>query len=132
MQRWGLLRMAIPRNIGVTCIIALVNALAKLHNFCIGESNVLERLPRMYDKDRLHIMNADSGYIGLGNDNPQQNTLVPTTLMHAGEHFDDIARNDLRSRQWQSAGNELPQTQLSNFIADRHWQWPTSVCNRCR
>ncbi len=45
MQRWGLLWMAIPRNIGVSKVVALVVALAKLHNFCIGESNVHERLP---------------------------------------------------------------------------------------
>ncbi len=133
VQRWGLLRMVIPRNIGVARIVALVNALAKLHNFCIGESNVLELLSRMYDKDRLHIMNVDSGYISFGNDNPHQNTLVPTALMHAGEHFDDIARNDLRSRRRQGAGNELPRNVLSQMIADGHWQRPTSVSNtRCR
>jgi hypothetical protein len=40
--------------------------------------------------------------------------------MHAGEHFDDISRNDLRSQQRQSAGNELPWSQLSNVIADGH------------
>ena len=132
VQRWGLLRMAIPRNIGVARVVGLVNALAKLHNFCIGESNVLERIPRMYDRDRLHIMNADGGYISFGRDNGQQDTLVPTALMHAGEHFDDIAASDLRSRQRRSAVNELPRDVLFQMIADGHWQRPTSVSNRCR
>ncbi len=33
--RWGLLRAAIPLNILLTRTIAMVHALAKLHNFCI-------------------------------------------------------------------------------------------------
>ena len=32
---WGLLRAAIPLNISLTRTIAMVHALAKLHNFCI-------------------------------------------------------------------------------------------------
>jgi hypothetical protein len=42
VQRWGLLRVAMPRNLSVQRIIALVIALAKLHNFCITESNIPE------------------------------------------------------------------------------------------
>jgi hypothetical protein len=45
VQRWGILRMAMPRNFGVSKVVALVVALAKLHNFCIGESNIPEHLP---------------------------------------------------------------------------------------
>jgi hypothetical protein len=37
VQRWGILQAAMPRNIGIKKVIALVNALAKLHNFCIDE-----------------------------------------------------------------------------------------------
>ncbi len=103
-------------------------ALAKLHNFCIGESNVHERLPpRMYHRDRFHIMNADGGYVSLSNDDPQQNTLVPTELLHAGEHFDDVPYNVRRSRSRQSRGTELPRTVLFEMIADGHWQRPTRL-----
>ena len=35
VKRWGILRKAIPRCVKKT--IALVNCLAKLHNFCINE-----------------------------------------------------------------------------------------------
>ena len=34
---WGILRAAIPLNISISKTIALVHALAKLHNFCISE-----------------------------------------------------------------------------------------------
>jgi hypothetical protein len=37
VQRWGILQAAMPRNIGLKKVIALVNTLAKLHNFCIDE-----------------------------------------------------------------------------------------------
>ena len=90
VQRWGILRMAMPRNLSVAKIVALVVALAKLHNFCIGESNIQERVPPLLDRDRFHMMNKTSGYVSLRNDDPQQNTVVPTDLMHTGEHFDDV------------------------------------------
>ena len=118
--------MAMPRNIGVPKVVALVMALAKLHNFCIGKSNVPERLPRMYDRDRFHVMNADAGYVSLSNDDPQQNTPVPTALMHMGEHFDDVPDNVLRAHHRQSE-SELPRTVLFNMIADGHWQRPTRL-----
>jgi hypothetical protein len=131
VQRWGLLRMAMPRNIGVSKVVALTVALAKLHNFCIGESNVRERLPpRMYHRDRYHIMNADGGYISLSNDDPQQNTLVPTGLMHAGEHFDDVPYNVRRSRS--EGRSELPRTVLFEMIADGHWERPTRLGTNTR
>ena len=106
-----------PRNIGITRVVSLVTALAKLHNYCIGESNV----PRVYDRDMMHIMNDESGYITLGRDNPLQDTPVPTALLHAGEHFDGMSRNDYRMRQQPSEGNELPRTILFQMIADGHW-----------
>ncbi len=124
VQRWGLLRMAMPRNIAVPKVVALVIALAKIHNFCIGESNVPERLPRMYDRDRFHVMNSDGGYVTLQRDDPQQNTLVPTTFLHVGEHFDDIPDNVMRVHRRQSE-SELPRTFLFQMIAAGHWQRPT-------
>ena len=35
----GILQIVIPKGLGIAQIIALVNALAKLHNFCIGKDN---------------------------------------------------------------------------------------------
>jgi hypothetical protein len=123
--------MAMLRNIGVSKVVALVVALAKLHNFCIGESNVIKRLPpRMYHRDRYHIMNADGGYVCLSNDDPQQNTLVPTGLMHAGEHFDDVPYNVRRSRS--EGRSELPRTVLFEMIADGHWERPTRLGTNTR
>ena len=99
-------------------------------NFCIGESNIPERVLLMLDRDRFYLMNDDNGYVGLHNDNPQQITVVLTDLMHSGEHFHDIPEHVLQTHSWQSAGVELPQNHLLNFIVDGHWQRPTR--NICR
>ena len=125
VQRWGILRMAMPRNVGVAKIVALVVALAKLHNFCIGESNVPERVPQVLDRDRLHMMNDDSGYVGLGNDDPQQNTAVPIDLIHLGEHFEDVPESLLRLHRRRNVGIDLPRARLFQMIVDGHWQRPT-------
>ena len=37
VQRWGILRMPMPRNLSIVKTVAIVNSLARLHNFCIGE-----------------------------------------------------------------------------------------------
>jgi hypothetical protein len=80
----------------------------------------------IYARDRFHVMNADGGYVTLGNDDPQQNTLVPTALMHVGAHFDDVPDNALRAQRRQSE-SELPRTVLFQMIADGHWKRPTRL-----
>jgi len=116
--------MAMPRNLSVAKVVALVVALAKLDNFCIGESDFPERVPSMLARDRLHMMNGSSGYVALRNDDPQQNTMVPTDLMHAGEHFNDVPKNLLRLHRRRNGEKELPRTYLFNMIVDGHWQRP--------
>lgn len=124
VQRWGVLRMAMPRNLSVRRVVALVVALAKLHNFCIDESDIPERVPQTFYRDRFHMMNADSGYVLLRTDDPQQNTAVPTELIHGGEHFEDVPDNQLRAQRRRNSGVELPRTRLFQLIADGHWQRP--------
>jgi hypothetical protein len=47
VQRWGLLHMAMPKKLSIKKIILLVDVLARLHNFCIGE------LPDNEDASRI-------------------------------------------------------------------------------
>ena len=49
VSRWGILRSAIPCNITIVRIIALVSCLARLHNFCINEVKRTKEL----DEDAL-------------------------------------------------------------------------------
>jgi hypothetical protein len=116
--------MAMPRNLSVRRVVALVVALAKLHNFCIDESDIPEHVPQTFYRDRFHMMNADSGYVTLRTDDPQQNTAVPTELIHGGEHFEDVPDNQLRAQRRRNLGVEFPRTRLFQLIADGHWQRP--------
>jgi hypothetical protein len=45
VQRWGILCMAFPRNISVQKIVSTVVTLAKLHNFCINQSDISDDVP---------------------------------------------------------------------------------------
>ena len=71
-------------------VIAIVIAVAKLHNFCIGKSNIPKCVPQTFYRDRFQMMNAEGDYITLQNSDPQLNTAMLTELMHVGEHFNDL------------------------------------------
>ena len=106
-------------------MVALVIALAKPHNFSIGESNVPEWcVPQVYNRDRFHVMNAHSGYVRLYIDDLQQSLGVPTDLIHLGEHFNDVPNNLLRLHRQRNAGLVLPQTSLFQMVVDGRWQRP--------
>ena len=70
------------------------------------------------------MMNANSGYVGLRIDDPQQSIGVPTDLMHLGEHFNDVPEELLRLHRRQNASLVLPRTHLFQMILDGHWQRP--------
>ena len=72
------MRSAISCNITIVRTIALVNCLARLHNFCINE--VKRTKDKELDKDALptdieHMMNGPEGYV---NDNKIYWTVVIT------------------------------------------------------
>lgn len=113
-------------------VVALIIALEKLHIFCIGVSNVPEHVPQMLDRGRFQVMNMDSWYVGLGNDDLQQNTVVLIELIHLGEQFEDVLDNLLHWHQWQNAGIELLGTHLFQMIMDGHWQRLTRLGNTQR
>jgi hypothetical protein len=85
--------MAMQRNLTVKKIIALVNALAKLHNFCIEETDDNatgggngggggggqhgKEVPPLLNRDTHFITNNSHGHVGLGIDNMHQSTAVP-------------------------------------------------------
>jgi hypothetical protein len=66
VQRWSILRTPLSSGISIKKVIALVNCLAKLHNFCIGSRTDLE--------------SGDGGGDGSngGNDDDNNNGLVLT------------------------------------------------------
>lgn len=81
-QRWSLLRKALPAQISIAKSVALVIALAKLHNFCIDEHDA-EVIPlQPSDEWDLQV----EGAIAAADIDP-----LPNELLDGGNHFDDIA-----------------------------------------
>ena len=70
------------------------------------------------------LLNRDTHYI---TNNIHQNTVVPTDLMHLGEHVGDVTENILHYHREQNRKIELPRTKLFNMIVDGHWERPTRL-----
>jgi hypothetical protein len=127
VQRWGILRMAMPRGLSIGRIIALVNCLAKLHNFCIDEVDGVKirnrestLLPQL-DVDTNNIMNNEDGFVPMeASNNNHHGLLLPRALMDAGHHFSDIPRNVRRQSERMNSEGNLPRQRLLQQVVDSH------------
>lgn len=111
VMRWGILRMAMPCNISIMKVIALVNALAKLHNFCIDESKVgwEEEVEFYSDANRLRrdivYMQATGGVpMEWSNDHGQP---IPTHLMNIGNNVNDVSHRMVQQTVGRGAQHRL-------------------------
>lgn len=92
VQRWGILRMPMPKNITVPKTISLVLALAKLHNFCIDEANVVPGT--ILDQDEENITLNENGSVPLVPNTEiaklmDFNVNTPEDLIGGGQNFED-------------------------------------------
>ena len=128
VQRWGILWSAFPRNISVKKIVGTVVALAKLHNFCIEQSDISDDVPQSLNTDENYIMNDANGYVELSDDD-EHDINVPIDLMQVGHHFDDVPRNVIANHRYSLDQREelLPRESLHNFVASGHWARPTLI-----
>ena len=126
VQRWGILRMAMPKGLGIARIIALVNALAKLHNFCIGkdDSGCRSGLLQQLRVDTQHIMNNKDGFVPMEASRDHELPL-PQALMEPGHHFGDIPRNIRKQHERANAEGNLPRQRLLKQVIDSHLKRPT-------
>jgi hypothetical protein len=87
VQRWSMLHAPMPCNFSIPKIFGLVNALAKLHNFCINEQ---EGVPdSLLNVDKEYMMSNEGGYIGMVSDDTHD-IPVPKGIMNCGHHFQDV------------------------------------------
>ena len=114
-----------PKGIGIARRISLVNALAKLHNFCIDEVSEGTLLQPL-NEDTLHIMNSEDGFVPMeaGQDS---GILVPCPLMDSGHHFQDIPRNERRQRERSNPEGSLPRQRLLQQVIDSHLKRPVTL-----
>ncbi len=111
--------MAISNKITVTRTIALVNTLARLHNFCLEEL-----IPNQLEIDTENIINWEEGYVALEDSN-EHRIPMPTTLMDAGHHFEDLPRIPQRNRVINKTGQEdMPRDLLLNVVLNSHLRRP--------
>ena len=93
VQRWGILRTALPHTMSLTRIVALVNTLARLHNFCIDEADRLsgkENLRHRLLQDVQYMMENEDGYVELRSSREHNGVSVPTALMSPFKPFDGV------------------------------------------
>jgi hypothetical protein len=101
--RLGILRSAIPQNISLTKTIALLHALAKLHNFCIIEQGEMQSSkfanisePLLQDEDYMMTQCLERYIAMTVNDG---GVSLPTGLMDGGHHRNDMPRAVRRTRE---------------------------------
>lgn len=135
-HRWSILRSAIPMNVSITKTIALVLALAKLHNYCIDNSDresvqhtaedewqheIHGAVPLTRGGTTAHAQLLSNDYI-----------LAPEQLIDGGNHFDDVggmAGRYNRQRQYDYSARvnqaPLPREQLHSYVTSSGLRRPT-------
>jgi hypothetical protein len=115
-----------PKNVSIKRVIATVNALAKLHNFCINQTCLSDDIPQSLEKDSCFMMNKDDGYIDMISDK-EHDTSVPIELMNVGHHYDEVPKAVLKRHNALIQQDKLPRSEIHDFIPDGHWERPQSL-----
>jgi DDE superfamily endonuclease len=127
VQRWAILRSIIPAGITIGRTVALVVALAKLHNFCIDEREEMSKDDLMEDDDPDVIRTSERrgrkrktiDLAALHEKEQMVNTPIPAALLDGGEHFLDHARNTRRqddNRVRVRDGSLLPRESMLDVV----------------
>jgi hypothetical protein len=128
VNRWGLLRKALPSAIGIKKSCALVLCLCRLHNFCINErlrnktsgSVILSALA----SDAMEILGGG----GIPLETTANNEASPEQLLHGGHHHDDTSKQ-LRQqfRRALGAREQLPREKMLEIFINKGLQRPTPI-----
>lgn len=117
VNRWGLLRRALPSSVGLERITALVMCMCKLHNFCIDCRLDKERIPSIPEvtaKDNACIVTRGGFRLQSRVDNPY----YPEELLHGGEHFDDFTASEIKEikRRMARTAKQLPRDMMLEMV----------------
>ena len=126
VQRWGILRCAIPKGISLRKTIAMVLALAKIHNFCIDQTDT--NILALTDADELRLLSNELGSVPLDDIEDSDETTdhrIPTQLIGAGEHFEDVPRGIREIRRRSYSEIRLPRERLAeDYVQGNNYQRP--------
>jgi hypothetical protein len=105
-------------------MIALVNALAKLHNFCINEQDGTP--DSILAVDAEHLMHNEGGSIEMVS-NDTHDVPVPEGIMDCGHHFQDVPRTHWRVMTNNNTDEYLPRKEMHDKVASSHYCRPNRV-----
>jgi DDE superfamily endonuclease len=134
-RRWAILRSAILVNVTVAKTVALVLALAKLHNYCLDEDHhVTPDLSYLPNDEWNMEMNGGVPLVTVTHDGG----VTPQQLLNGGNHFDDLGGipgqyNRQRRYNYMSERNRvpMPRDQLHSYIVSRGLTRPTPLSRQC-
>lgn len=136
-HRWAILRRAIPMNVRILKTVALVIALAKLHNFCIDADDGNSDLAQTADDEWNTEVNGGVPMVNVvrqDDNTSEEDAVVPSQLMDVGHHSDDIggaSGRQNRQRRYNNAsdidGVPLPRDRLHSYIQSIGLTRPTPI-----
>jgi len=142
VHRWLILRSPLPQRFTVGKVVALVNVLAKLQNFCIGqndndfepadEEGGVVNPPTGTPVTRPTREDADNGIIDLDNAivqievDPEFGVDRPSSLLDGGCHFDDYPRSLRRTNATTTAEFSSPREVMRRQVEDSHLVRPNA------
>jgi hypothetical protein len=104
----------IPEPISIRKTVALVIALARLHNFCMDENEELLELSTI---DMSNLVNKPDGYVVCEHRDGCEVT-IPRPLLDGSNHFADVPRPCRRSVETRIPGGVQPRTVLLQKVID--------------
>jgi len=125
VNRWGILRKALPATMSIGKVSCLVMCLCKLHNFCVDE-----RLARVDGADAIEEPTAQDqlGIAAMGGLGFDANCDMegPDELLGAGHHFADTTESQRVAFMRRSLNNDaLPRDKLHAQVARGGFKRPT-------
>jgi len=124
VNRWGILRRALPASMGIKKMCRLAMCLARLHNFCINE-RVGTALPLPVDSAEI---TAHGGIPMERNEHNGFNDSSPEQLLHGGEHFDEVDAAELKrveAKARRTLNGRLPKDFLVAKVTEQQLKRPT-------
>ena len=118
--RWGILRRALPSQLGIMKVTSLCVCLCRLHNYCVNERLAIsDFLP----SDSFDIITNGGFPLTDNSDTPP----CPEELLDAGNHFEDTTEAFRRqfSRRGLNKDETLPRDKLHKTVFDGHFCRPT-------
>ena len=109
-------------NVTVQKTVALVLALAKLHNYCIDAQDDSRDVSHTASDEWVTEINGGVPLVPVAAEfQSGNNDVVPEQLLHGGHHFDDIGgavgrRNRQRRYVYEADGVKLPREALHSYI----------------